>query len=392
VDWDFADFSSRNFKSDINSLHWYPGSFVPQIPDALIQTLSYECDCVLDPFVGSGVTLIEAAKLGRKFIGVDINPFAIDIARAKFLAIKLADNQWKNEIYSRITKNNIAESAENYVRVREISPEVFKWFEANTLKELLQIHSNIADKKRDTFLLEKVLFSSILCKCSSQRRHYTYITDGCFPKEFVYKPAKDFFLEKVALTEKAAQTFNEQYKRRHSKEYVFDGRIEVDDSKQLEWIKDGDVDLVVTSPPYLGSHDYVKAMRLTNLFFPEKNFKKYLNNEIGARFKRHHKRAYEEYSKDLKTAFEECHRVLKPGGFMGLIMGRGKGKVIKFDILMQLLDFLTSKRKFSITYQSSRKISSRRIRFPGVMTEQIIVLKKRKLSDSNDNGTMEKTQ
>ena len=64
INWDFADFSSRNFKSDINNLHWYPAVFVPQIPDSLMQTLSQEGDNVIDPFCGSGVTLVEAAKLG----------------------------------------------------------------------------------------------------------------------------------------------------------------------------------------------------------------------------------------------------------------------------------------------------------------------------------------
>jgi len=376
VDWDFGDFSSRNFKSDINTLHWYPASFVPQIPDVLIQTLSREGDCVADMFAGSGITLIEAAKLGRKFIGVDISPFAVEIAKAKFLAIELASTDWQDDLSQKISSSRIGEPARDYVERLGIDPEVFKWFEEKTLDELLSIHEVVASKHKNRFLLEKVLFSSILCKCSSQRRHYTYITDGCFPKDFVYKPAKNFFVEKVTLTNMGAQIFREQYRRRHSKEYGYDGDIRLADARSLSWIKEPSIDLVVTSPPYLGTHDYLKAMRLTNLFFPEKNFKSYLENEIGARCKRHKKNAYEEYLNDMKEAFQEIHRVLKPGGFMGMTIGRGKGKVIKFDILGQLLDFLTAKGDFVTVYESSRKISSRRIRFPGVMMERIIVLRK----------------
>ncbi|MCJ7770834.1 site-specific DNA-methyltransferase, partial [Candidatus Bathyarchaeota archaeon] len=313
---------------------------------------------------------------GRKFIGVDINPFSVEIAGAKFLAIELANTEWQNGLNHEISVSRVSESARAYVERLGIDPEVFKWFEEETLNELLSIHEVVARERKDRFLLEKTLFSSILSKCSSQRRHYTYITDGCFPKDFTYKPAKKIFMEKVALTNMAVQIFREQYKRRHSKEYKFCGEIRLSDARNLSWIEKTSIDLVVTSPPYLGTHDYLKAMRLTNLFFPDKNFKENLENEIGARCKRHRKNAYEKYLNDMKEAFQEIHRILKLGGFIGMTIGRGKGKVIKSDILAQLLDFLTAKGDFATIYESSRKISSRRIRFPGVLTERIMVLKR----------------
>ena len=292
------------------------------------------------------------------------------------MAIEFANEDWRDRLSKKVSCNNINTPLKHYIEKKGISSEVFNWFEEKTLNELLTIHEVISASDENEFLLEKVIFSSILCSCSSQRKHYTYITDGCFPDNYVYKNAKKFFTQKVALATRAAQVFNEQYKRRHSKVYKFDGDIRRADARNLSWIRGNSLDLVVTSPPYLGTHDYLKALRLTNLFFPEEDFKKYLADEIGARCKRHKKNAYEEYLGDMKKSFDECHRILRPGGFMGIVIGRGKGRVIKSDILTQLLDFLTAEEKFAIVYRNTRNISSRRIRFPGVMMEHILVLEK----------------
>lgn len=59
----------------------YRGNWSPFIPRNIILRYSAVGDLILDPFVGSGTTLVEARLLGRNGIGVDINPEAITIAR-----------------------------------------------------------------------------------------------------------------------------------------------------------------------------------------------------------------------------------------------------------------------------------------------------------------------
>lgn len=61
----------------------YPASFHPGFSRAMIRMLSRPGDTVLDPFMGGGTTIVEALSLGRKAIGVDINPLAVFISRVK---------------------------------------------------------------------------------------------------------------------------------------------------------------------------------------------------------------------------------------------------------------------------------------------------------------------
>ncbi len=61
----------------------YRGNWAPEIPRNLILRYSKENDVVLDPFVGSGTTVIETKLLNRRGIGVDINPDAISLAKER---------------------------------------------------------------------------------------------------------------------------------------------------------------------------------------------------------------------------------------------------------------------------------------------------------------------
>lgn len=62
-----------------NAGYW--GNFIPQIPNQLLRRYTKQGDWVLDPFLGSGTTLIECKRLGRNGIGVELQPNVIELAK-----------------------------------------------------------------------------------------------------------------------------------------------------------------------------------------------------------------------------------------------------------------------------------------------------------------------
>jgi site-specific DNA-methyltransferase (adenine-specific) len=61
----------------------HPAPFPVELPERLIHLYTFRDDLVLDPFVGSGSTLIAAAKTGRRYVGYDLDPDYIDVARRR---------------------------------------------------------------------------------------------------------------------------------------------------------------------------------------------------------------------------------------------------------------------------------------------------------------------
>lgn len=69
----------------------YWGNFVPQIPRQLMLRYTRKGDWILDPFMGSGTSAIEAYKMERNAIGIDLNPAILSSAKSKIEAIREED-------------------------------------------------------------------------------------------------------------------------------------------------------------------------------------------------------------------------------------------------------------------------------------------------------------
>lgn len=87
----------------VHGLHEYKGKFNPQVARAFLNIFGVKPgQRVLDPFCGSGTTLVECAHVGALGIGTDINPLAVTIARAKLKALCTpAEKLW--ELYVKLS-------------------------------------------------------------------------------------------------------------------------------------------------------------------------------------------------------------------------------------------------------------------------------------------------
>lgn len=253
---DTWDFRKQNTKYSTHGLHAYPAMMIPQIAERLIRENIGNGKTILDPFCGSGTVLVESMKIGKKSYGVDINPLAILISKAKTTPIepqRLLKASRKLLMECRFGENKTVN--------RPDFQNIDFWFQKNIIKQLSIIRRNI-----DRYKSEKDLYNFFLVSFSESVRRSSNTRSGEFKlyrraegdlKN--YKPdAMEIFENRLMKSVKPMENFYKECK--NSKKPTI---IKADLREGLP-IKDK-IDLVVSSPPYGDSRTTVAYGQFSRL-------------------------------------------------------------------------------------------------------------------------------
>ena len=83
LSWKERDLPQKERTKHVHGIHPYMGKYVPQLVDYFLDRHFKKGDTILDPFVGSGTTLIEANTHSMNGVGIDISEFNILLSRVK---------------------------------------------------------------------------------------------------------------------------------------------------------------------------------------------------------------------------------------------------------------------------------------------------------------------
>jgi len=279
IDWDFAGAKTSYLT---HGLHPYPAKFIPQIPNALIQELSCVGDVVGDIFCGSGTTLVEALTLKRHAIGIDANPLACMISRAKTNPISESDSKELLNLaqYAKELSETLLSQEESDLFPKEPfcskqwRPEFEKlgfWFDSHIIEELAEALSwcqSLQSQPAKTLAL--TAFSANIVAVSKQDSDTRYVR-----REKGIKPGETLrrFARSLEQATRAATEYSELVEPRFRCQVV-EGSLLASPSIPM-------LDLMVCSPPYPNAYSYhlYHMTRMIWLGMDQPLFKK---QEIGS--------------------------------------------------------------------------------------------------------------
>lgn len=332
--WDF-----KNVKiSGIHKLAKYPAIMIPPMQHEILEFLVKENNTyksMLDPFHGSGVTLVEGVDVGLEVSGIDINPYAHLITK-----VKLSD----------INSYNIEEAVESLID--EIKGQktflihdfknIHKWFREDIITDLSRIRFVILHEVNNIIRNYFWLCFGEIVKKYSNTRTSTF-------KLHIKKEDKIASLDNNVIEDffkKVRSDYNLLTQSSCAKLYC------ADSIKQMKLMKEGSFDVICTSPPYgdngttvtygqfsslqlfwldvcdiggstsaIENYSRIDTMSMggnansNKIQYDYVHFDKFIEKINPSKIKKSYK-----FIADYEKAFEEMTRVLKPGGSMVLTL------------------------------------------------------------------------
>ena len=254
IKWDFATAKTGYLT---HGLHPYPAKFIPQIPNALIQELSSVGETIADVFCGSGTTLLEALQLKRHAIGIDANPLATMVSRAKttplteaeFAELEAHRRDCSLLLEAALVRTSSLFHGEPAFRSSGWRPEAKTcefWFAPHVVEELAELRSRIDQLPSEAArTLCLAAFSAIIVAVSKQDSDTRYVR-----RHKTVEPGDTVLRYRAQLDAAvpAVREISDLLEDRFS--------CRVLDADLLSAPETEPFDLVVTSPPYPNAYSY----------------------------------------------------------------------------------------------------------------------------------------
>jgi len=313
----------------VHRLHPYLGKFIPQLVEIFLRKYFKPGMTVLDPFAGSGTTLVQANELGINSIGYDISAFNVLLMQAKTREYNL--KTVKHEIMDILNKvKHLAESEIHQISLLECNKNITdtdieinddneylkQWFAPQARKELLIYREMIKNYENQDIL--KIILSR-----SARSARLTTHFDLDFPKKPQTDPYWCYKHSRICTPTTAAYKFLKRYSLdsiRRLEEFALlrtNAFVNIihGDSQSTNIPK---IDGVITSPPYVGLIDYHEQHRYAYELLGLED-KSYL--EIGAAKNGSSQKAQRLYQQSIANVFKCICNSMPSGGYLIVVAG-----------------------------------------------------------------------
>lgn len=372
-EWNF----SNDTELTMHSLHTYPAKFPAFIAKKAFDYAKIEgvnITKVADIFCGCGTVALEAKTHGKEFWGCDINPVATLIAKVKSESYDIAITNNYYQLISATYSN-----AETLVTAYDNANERLKyWFTQNSYIQLLNLKRAIEinvpkGKYLNAFYC---LFSSIL-KASSK-----WLTKSI-------KPQVDPNKKEIMVWDIFTQQYNKFIKSIEQMNGigVNESSILIENENFLEADNIPNVDLIISSPPYVTSYEYADLHQLSSIWLGYAddyrdlrqgtigslyNSEDYTINmellntvgkEIVAELIKTQRatakvRSVARYYVDIQQAIHKCSQMMNNGGMAFFVVGDTEYKGVKIKNSEHLIQSLIDEG-FTDIKAAKRRISNK---------------------------------